>query len=113
MIKLPLSQYWDEELEETACFHVQYCMFEHDKCRATPSYMYPGQNIRISHYTNFPQTNIKKELYNGILDWFNEYADVAPDIVDKYENRPGHKQYGHFTAMSKDNNDRIGKSDVL
>lgn len=71
--------------------------------------MYPGQNIRISHYTNFPQTNIRKELQNGILDWFNEYADVKSDIIDKYENRPGHKQYGHFTAMAKDNNNRIGK----
>lgn len=72
--------------------------------------MYPGQNIRISHYTNYPQTNIKKELYNGILDWFKEYSDVASNIIDKYENRPGHKQYGHFTAMAKDNNDKIGKS---
>uniref|UniRef100_A0A336LY23 CSON007728 protein n=1 Tax=Culicoides sonorensis TaxID=179676 RepID=A0A336LY23_CULSO len=103
-----LEMYWDEELEATACEHAQYCVFRHDKCRASPSYDYPGQNLRKSHYINYPQTNIKKELYNGITDWFNEYADVAPDIIENYENRPNHKAYGHFTVMAKDNNDRIG-----
>lgn len=103
-----LKQFWDNELEATACEHIQYCHFEHDKCRATESYIYPGQNIRRSKYLNYPQVNITRELYEGILDWFQEYKNIEADIIDKFERRPDHKQYGHFTVMSKDNNDRVG-----
>lgn len=82
---------------------------DHDKCRATPTYDHPGQNLALASYTNHPQTNITIELHNAISAWFNEYPDVDPSIIEKYENRPGHKQYGHFTVMSKEINDRIGK----
>lgn len=82
---------------------------DHDKCRATPSYDYPGQNLAQSSYSSLPQTNITKEWHNAIVSYFNEYQDVSPNIIDEYVPRqPEEKMYGHFTVMSKDNNDRIG-----
>lgn len=87
---------------------------EHDKCRATPSYDHPGQNLRLASYTVRPQTNITKEWLNGILSFFNEYADVDSSIIDNYvHHQPGQKMYGHFTVMSKDSNDRIGKEILM
>uniref|UniRef100_A0A336M212 CSON007727 protein n=1 Tax=Culicoides sonorensis TaxID=179676 RepID=A0A336M212_CULSO len=103
-----LEMFWDTELEATACLHVNYCIMEHDECRATPSYHYPGQNLRLTQYTNFLQTDIEMEFHNGIQEWFEEYKDVEPDIIENYERRLNHKQYGHFTLMSKENNERIG-----
>lgn len=51
--------------------------------------------------------------YNRIIDetvddWFEEYANINPSIVDRYYSRSGGRMYGHFTVMSREVNDRVG-----
>lgn len=101
-------QFWDDELEATACEHVKYCQFDHDQCRATPSYDHPGQNLRKSsdYVETVPDYN--KIIEETVDDWFGEYSSVSSNIVDKYFSRHGSCSYGHFTVMSREVNDRVG-----
>lgn len=101
-------QFWDDELEATACEHIKFCQFDHDQCRATPTYDHPGQNLRKSsdYVETVPDYN--RIIDETVDDWFEEYANVNPKIVDKYYSRSGGRMYGHFTVMSREVNDRVG-----
>lgn len=74
-------------MEHVACEHVEYCQYEHDKCRSTVSYRFPGQNLRRVEYPEYQQTNFTYEFEWAIKEWFEEYRDVDPNIVDKYDGR--------------------------
>jgi len=102
-----LEMSWDDELEATACEHIKYCQFDHDQCRATPSYDHPGQNLRKSSDYLETVPNYNYIIEDTVNDWFEEYSNVNPSIVDRYSSRGG-KMYGHFTVMSREVNDRVG-----
>lgn len=108
LYRLLSFQKWDNELAETACEHVKYCRFDHDKCRATYSYDHPGQNLRKSsdYVENTP--NYDQIILDTVSDWFDEYSHVSPTVVDKYRSGMSGRMYGHFTVMSREGNDRVG-----
>ncbi|XP_063696995.1 antigen 5 like allergen Cul n 1-like [Culicoides brevitarsis] len=100
--------FWDDELESVACQHVKWCQFDHDSCRATRHYDNPGQNLRKSSDYVHVDPDHEQILVETTDDWFNEYSNVASDIVDKYSSGRSWKLYGHFTVMSRDVQDRMG-----
>lgn len=95
-------------MEATACEHAKYCRFDHDKCRATPSYDHPGQNLRKSSDYVERGTSYEEILKETVSDWFEEHSNVNPSVVDKYRSGMSPRMYGHFTVMSREGNDRMG-----
>lgn len=83
---LTLLQKWDDELADVACEHVKYCQTSEDQCRSTSSYAEPGQNTKLYSTTSSSESSTSI-LQRGILEWFEEYSNTRPSIVDSYIER--------------------------
>lgn len=96
---------WDDDLAKVAEYHVKNCKFAHDKCRATEKYHSAGQNL--AYTSSIPKTtNYPAILVNQMKMWFDEYKDVTPALINKFQSTA--KPIGHFTVMVWDENPRLG-----
>lgn len=96
---------WDETLQFLAEKHVIKCRFEHDQCRASPTYPYSGQNI-FYQATIGIKMDPKKAIESGITGWFEEWRKARVSVVDSIT--LDQSKVFHFTVMANDRNNRVG-----
>ncbi|XP_055379293.1 antigen 5 like allergen Cul n 1-like [Condylostylus longicornis] len=98
---------WSPELAIMAEFNVKRCLFEHDKCRSTPTFPYSGQSLALRRQYGIQNWNYNNsEIRGSINSWFNEYKLTDMSVINKY--RSTGKNIGHFTVMVKDTNTHVG-----
>lgn len=78
---------WDAELASIAVKNAMQCVFAHDQCRNTKSYLYAGQNIGSAYGGKYRDS---KACAKKIIDkWFSEYENPAltQSFLDNYQKR--------------------------
>lgn len=97
---------WDVSLAYLARLHVQNCQFKHDQCRATPENHFAGQNLGAFSSKVF-DTNIERGIRDMIKQWFKEIRYNPVSRTGSFTS-PVDKTFGNFTAMVRENNNKIG-----
>lgn len=93
---------WDDELAYLAELNAMSCEIEHDKCRNTRSYAFAGQNLAMGWLLSEKDGHtIDWAIRNFTGEWYIEYKDANPSIVDSFF-RPSGPAIGHFTLMTND-----------
>jgi Cysteine-rich secretory protein family len=98
---------WDDELAYLAQLNAMSCEIEHDKCRNTRSFAFSGQNLALGWLLD--THTIDWAIRNFTNEWFIEYTDAKPDIVDGFYRANG-PAIGHFTLMVNDKQSKSMKS---
>ncbi|XP_063708731.1 antigen 5 like allergen Cul n 1-like [Culicoides brevitarsis] len=103
-----LKMHWDDELALLAQKHADFCVFEHDNCRATDKYLKSGQNLALKMYSH-PKEDYHQMIKEMCAEWFEEYELVPKRkieaIVKEYQHQ---SSYGHFFVMAREKNDAVG-----
>lgn len=90
---------WDDELAYLATLNAMSCEIEHDKCRNTRAFPFAGQNLALGWLLD--DHTIDWAIRNFTSEWYIEYSDAHPSIVDAFY-RPSGPAIGHFTLMVND-----------
>jgi len=96
---------WDDELAYLAELNAMSCEIEHDKCRNTRSFPFAGQNLALGWLLD--DHTIDWAIRNFTTEWYIEYKDANPAIVDGFY-RPSGAPIGHFTLMVNDKQSKVG-----
>ena len=97
---------WDNELAYLAELNAMSCEIEHDKCRNTRSFAFAGQNLALGWLLD--DHTIDWAIRNFTNEWFIEYKDARPDIIDGFYKLSG-PPVGHFTLMVNDKQSKSKK----
>lgn len=97
---------WDDTLAFLARLHVQNCNFEHDQCRATPENNFAGQNLG-AYSSTMLDSNLERGIRDMIKHWFEEFKDTPASLIGSFSS-PVNKTVGHFTAIVREHNNKIG-----
>lgn len=97
---------WDDELALLATYNVKTCVFAHDQCRNTKTFIFSGQNLAMNMWYGGKPT-IAGMLEGQMKAWFEEHVDSKMDYINSYpKSTPG--VIGHFTAMSHELAVKVG-----
>lgn len=97
---------WDPTLAYLATLHVQNCQFQHDQCRSTPKNHFAGQNLG-AYSSTILDSNLERGIRDMIKHWFEEFKDTPISLIGKFSS-PVNKTVGHFTAIVREHNNKIG-----
>lgn len=77
------------------------CQIEHDKCRQTKRYLWPGQNLAM--FCRMPIRTVDEAIQLSNDAWWDEYKNITYiDRENNYKSIKANDQYGHFTQMARD-----------
>lgn len=94
---------WDDELAEMAALNAVTCVYEHDQCRNTNTYIYSGQNIGQPSWIG-PQPTIRTLVSEQINAWFDEYTETSMANINAFTDTNS----AHFTLIVAEPNIRVG-----
>lgn len=88
---------WDDEAATFAQRWAAQCAEGHDTCRKSKTGESLGQNIAQGTYSS-QSAEDNKHISALVKMWFNEYSQVPPEAVDRFD--IDYLSAGHFTQMA-------------